>query len=181
MGLLSGFRKNKIARILGSTIESDKKVLDLGCGDGAILRALKAEGTGIDIDPSRFPPDSGKINYIRHDITETLPFISNTFDFCIMSQVIEHLTPPDIEPVLKECLRILKPEGKIIILTPTPSADFILKLLALMNFIGRFEHMIYFTKDGLEKLCRKVGFRTNDMYYYNFWLNTIYIGEKVQG
>ena len=179
MGLLSGFRKNKIAKILKSIIEENKKVLDLGCADGTILRALNVEGTGIDINPDTFPLDDNKNKYIQHDFTETLPFESDTFDYCIMSQVIEHFSPLIIKNTLKECFRVLKPNGKIVILTPTPSSDFIIRLLAYLKFVGKFEHTIYFTLNGLEKLCTDIGFRTKDKRYYNLWLDIIYVGEKM--
>lgn len=51
-------------------------------------------------------------------LAESMPFVSDTFDICLLPHVIEfHDTP---QQVLSECERILKPEGQLIILGFNP-------------------------------------------------------------
>jgi SAM-dependent methyltransferase len=73
-------------------------LLDVGCGSGDWLVAMQARGwrvEGIDFDQAY--PD-------------------NQFDVITMHHVIEHL--PDPIHTLKECLRILKPGGQLVLFTP---------------------------------------------------------------
>lgn len=177
---LSGFRKNNIIRILADVVEKNKLVLDIGCGDGAILRALDVKGVGIDIHPGIFPSGDAKNSYIRHSAAEELPLKSNTFDYCILSHIIEHLNPFDIKQTLTECFRVLKKGGKIIILTPEPSSHALITLLSRLRCVGKFDHKIYFTLDGLESLSNTVGFATKEKRHYNCWLANIYVGEAIK-
>lgn len=52
------------------------------------------------------------------DITQTLPFPSNKIDYITSEHLIEHITFLDGKLFLKECLRVLKPNGKVRITTP---------------------------------------------------------------
>ena len=53
------------------------------------------------------------------NITKKLPFDDNTFDIIFSTHVIEHIHRKEINHFIKECYRILKPNGKNIICTPS--------------------------------------------------------------
>jgi len=85
-------------------IPNDAQVLDLGCGDGQLLKHLQntknADGYGMEIDPIKLTHAlrSG-INVIQsnlnsHDICDY--FDENTFDFVIMTQALQVVRRPDI-------------------------------------------------------------------------------------
>ncbi len=82
-------------------------ILDLGCGDGALVKLLNMKknikAKGMDIDRG--------IDFE----TDKLPFENNEFDIIIMYSVLEHLHNPG--NILTEIKRILKPKGKVIIIT----------------------------------------------------------------
>lgn len=82
-------------------------ILDLGCGDSALVNYLNTTenimAKGIDINQG--------INFEN----DKLPFEKEEFDIIIMYSVIEHLHNPG--NILNEIKRILKPKGKIIIIT----------------------------------------------------------------
>jgi len=61
---------------------------------------------------------------LKHDLTKPLPFENNTIDFIYSEHLIEHLTVQDGLALMKECRRILKPEGVIRI--ATPNVDYLL-------------------------------------------------------
>lgn len=101
------------------------RVLDYGCGAGEIIKELRhnnIDASGCDIfyeggdysgsiDPALL--DNKIIKKIEND---TIPFESNSFDFVINNQVMEHVE--DINIVLAEIQRVLKPGGKVLSLFP---------------------------------------------------------------
>jgi SAM-dependent methyltransferase len=79
-------------------------LLDLGCGD-APYTPLFDEGINY------VSVDRGKRYPIRvvADITTMLPFIDETFDAVLCTQVLEHISNPEM--VVNEIYRVLKPQG----------------------------------------------------------------------
>ncbi len=100
-------------------------VLDYGCGSGKIveqLREQKVEAFGCDVffeggDYSKFV--DGKLidnKIIRRMNGLSIPFESNSFDFVTNNQVMEHVE--NLDAVLAEIHRVLKPGGKILSIFP---------------------------------------------------------------
>jgi len=92
-------------------------LLDLGCGYGHKSIVFNKIGfcvTGMDSDYERISKaklEYPNINFYCHKIVSTLPFEDNSFDAifsCSVFQYIEH------ESILKECRRVLKNDGCII-------------------------------------------------------------------
>lgn len=113
-----------------------KKSLCIGAG-GEIEFLIKKNSnlnlTTIDIDEVRGP------DYVM-DATN-LKFEDEVFDLIIMMETLEHIKEP--YKAIKECYRVLKPSGKLIISTP-----FILGIHDSPNDYYRF------TKFGLSYLLR---------------------------
>jgi predicted SAM-dependent methyltransferase len=55
---------------------------------------------------------------LRMDATKTFPFEDDTFDYVFCQHMIEHIGYDDGQFMLRECLRVLKPGGKVRISTP---------------------------------------------------------------
>ena len=106
---------------------SGEVVLEIGCGTGNSVRALAkaAETTGkiyaVDIAEKMLAVTRRKIEKAglgnRVELVrgegEDLPFADGLADAVFMSFILELFDTPDIPVVLKECRRILKPEGRI--------------------------------------------------------------------
>ena len=96
--------------ILKQWIQPQARVLDLGCGDGALLDDLVNEknisGLGIEIDADNITGCIGKgLSVIEQDIDNGLSnFSDNSFDTVIMSQTIQVLKEP--KKALLEVTRI---------------------------------------------------------------------------
>ncbi|MGA3130601.1 MAG: class I SAM-dependent methyltransferase [Terracidiphilus sp.] len=101
--------------------------LDLGCGDGHLMEIILGHAglrnlVGIDIDPQETALAYGRSIY-REVVTapaDHLPFSGGQFDFVFSNSVLEHIQ--NIEGVLSEVARILKPGGRF--LFTVPGADF---------------------------------------------------------
>ena len=55
---------------------------------------------------------------IARDLRKGAPFESNTFDIVYHSHVLEHLDREAASPFLRECLRMLKPRGRLRCVVP---------------------------------------------------------------
>lgn len=93
-------------------IENGAKVLDLGCGDGTLLRKLIDEknvfGKGIEINQENVIQALHKgLSIIQGDIDEGLEdFSDNEMDYVILNQTLQSTQNPDF--VIKEMLRVGK-------------------------------------------------------------------------
>ena len=91
-------------------VEPNSKVLDLGCGDGSLLKYLKearnAHGYGIEIaDANILACVEKNVNVIQMDLESGLStFEDDAFDFVILSQTLQAMRRSDL--ILKEMLRV---------------------------------------------------------------------------
>jgi len=109
---------------LGKKIISRKNVarlLDVGCGDGSLtLEFARASGAkelfGIEyIDELRREAEEKGISCEKLDLNREWNFESDYFDLILSSQNIEHLHNTRL--YLEECLRCLRVNGQLIVLT----------------------------------------------------------------
>ncbi len=93
------------------------RLLDAPAGTGVISQKLRDAGFEVwaaDINPQLFCVQG--IHCERANLNQNLPFESEFFDFVLCSNGIEHLEDPF--QFIRECYRILKERGKILITTP---------------------------------------------------------------
>ncbi len=104
--------------IITQNINRKTRLLDLGCGHSDFMKEVygKTEHIyGIDSDKKAIEKNMIIKNKIV-GFAEEMPFADNFFDLVILTWVMEHLDNPN--QIFKEIYRVLKPEGKIIFLTP---------------------------------------------------------------
>lgn len=112
---------DKLAQYLFNRFEMKKgdKLLDLGCGRGDFSKAFANQGLaaeGADIEQTKSEIISG-INVKHFDLEKiNYPYPDNHFDVIFSKSVFEHIDDPTV--FLNEQKRILKPGGRMIILTP---------------------------------------------------------------
>lgn len=93
------------------------KLLDAPAGTGVLSKRLKEVGFDVvaaDIYPDLFCVEG--VSCERADLNMGLPFSDGIFDFVLCSNGIEHLEDPFY--FIRECFRILKERGKLVITTP---------------------------------------------------------------
>ncbi len=121
-GYLSPGGPEEVARVLDGLDLSGKRVLDIGCGSGAITLSLHrdhgaAEVVGIDVEPevcaaARARIDAagaGEAVTIRQVAPGPLPFPEASFDLVFSKDSIVHI--PDKEALAAEVFRVLRPGG----------------------------------------------------------------------
>ena len=113
-------------------ISKQMKVLDIGCGRGdiSLYLAKKAQGvTGIDYSrhaikiaknaKKKFPRNIQKKTKFYMMNAKRMAFQDNYFDAVFCIDVFEHLYPKELEAVLQEIKRVLKPNGLLFVHTGT--------------------------------------------------------------
>jgi SAM-dependent methyltransferase len=114
-------------------LKPGSRLLDAGCG--RYLRFCRtfapvAQVVGIDLETT-FEADNRQSPYaVRGDIG-ALPFSSSSFDMVISRSVVEHLEDPPL--VFREFFRVLRPGGKVVIITPN-KYDYVSLIAALTPY-----------------------------------------------
>lgn len=97
---------------IATWIKPGAKILDLGCGDGSLLRYLRDTrgvfGYGVEIDDSNILACfRNGINVIQNDLETGLSgFESDSFDYVILSQTLQAMR--HTEGIVQEMLRVGK-------------------------------------------------------------------------
>jgi SAM-dependent methyltransferase len=108
-----------------------KRVIDVGCGDGALARALTREGahvTGVEIDAAMLAPAQaaapvGNERYVEGR-GENLPFAEEAADIVIYFNSLHHVPAGLQAKALLEACRVLVPEGALCIVEPLAEGSY---------------------------------------------------------
>ena len=99
------------------------RVLDVGCGGGGLLTSLVDAGwraEGVDPDDAAVTLAMSRGLDVRVGVLPDPTYPDGLFEAVTMSHVIEHV--PDPRAVLAEARRILRPGGRLALLTPNGRA-----------------------------------------------------------
>jgi len=137
------YRNNIIKKALNHFIfkyfQKGAKLLHAGCGSGKVDTDIvkNYRVTALDISyPALKIYDSvnqQKAELVQASIFE-MPFADDTFDGLYNLGVLEHFTSEEIEQVLKECKRVIKPGGKICLFIP-PTYGLTVQVLDTAHFV----------------------------------------------
>lgn len=113
--------------------------------------------------------DAGRYRHIRNmrsaDLT-ALPFESDSFDIILCSHVLEHV--PDDRAAMSELLRVLRPEGHALLLTPlaldgagTDEDPSVADPEERNRRFGQWDHVRIYDRDDFLGRMRAAGFTTS--------------------
>lgn len=117
----------EIEKYLGNKDKKDLKMIDLGCGEGEFIELLNKNGYpayGVDSNSavvSKMRKEQPRLKIVEDNAFEYLKKMEkNSLDFISAIHMVEHLEFFDLLVLLKECLRVLKKDGLLILETPNP-------------------------------------------------------------
>lgn len=152
------------------------RLLDIGCGYNLLVRKY---GNGIGVDVF----DWGDVDLVVED-TSKLPFDDAEFDTITIIAALNHI--PNREEVLKECNRLLRPGGKLIITMLTPRISRLWHKLRKkwdedQRLRGMKENEVYgFTRAEMKRLLTDAGFEIVKIKGFMLCLNSLYIAKSVK-
>jgi SAM-dependent methyltransferase len=141
MPLLSDYARNKKIDYFLATIPKDARILEIGCGSGWVREYLTGNGwtgyVGLDLVP---PAD------VVGDIVRwrELGLKAGSFDVIIAFEVVEHVD------CFEACHHLLKPGGRLMVTSPVPHMDWVMKILELVGLNQKrtspHDHLVYFER-----------------------------------
>jgi len=147
------------------------RILDLGCGDGRVTGTIFSSkgsswndsgactlvGIDPDVEDSAIARKSGLYERVHTCSANAIPEKNGSFDFCFANSVIEHI--PDIDEVLAEISRVLKPNGKFVLTVPSTDFD---RLMKTSRFWAE-----KFSRGNLEQYSKMIDARLAHYHYYD--------------
>jgi len=143
-----------------------QKILDAGCGTGALLMELRNyhDKVGLDISPEALKfCQQRKLQKLVQGSIMQIPFQGNRFDLIASIDVIYHRAVDDDMVALKEFRRVLNDGGKLIL--HLPAFDF---LQSSHDIAIHTRHR--YTKGELKSKLESAGFKVDSITYRNFLL-----------
>jgi 2-polyprenyl-3-methyl-5-hydroxy-6-metoxy-1,4-benzoquinol methylase len=139
-----------------------KRVLDVGCGVGALSLYLATKGAlvvGVDVsdrairlaNSARQALDLENVKFVRGELATG----KGRFDFVICSEVIEHV-PDDLE-LARRLYSQLNPGGYLLLSTPL-TENWLYKIGWYAQFDQEVGHLRRYTQTGIQRLLEQVGF-----------------------
>jgi SAM-dependent methyltransferase len=150
-------------RMIASWLPPDKssRILDLGCGYGAILHFLREakylNTTGVDVSPEQIDTarQLGFEDVHCQDLRGFLDHVqAGTYHAVIAFDILEHFTKPELLDLLDELHRVLVPGGRLIVHAPNGEGIFSGTILN-----GDLTHELAFTRSSLHQLAGATRFR----------------------
>ena len=154
-----GWRANADFSVFYLPVQDGGRLLEIGCGSGQMLRDMRERGwdvTGIDVDPVAVTLARSHGLDVREGSLPSQSFEENSFDIVTMSHVIEHLHDP--RAILSGCLRILRPGGRLVLVTPNTGALSLRLFGPNWMHLDPPRHLHLFNRKGLTRLVGAAGF-----------------------
>lgn len=167
------------------------KLLDFGCGDGQFLHMISKyceSSYGVDISEAAINKAVSKYPNIKFVVlgdSGLTDFPDNFFDTICAIDILEHIL--DLESILEEFHRILKPGGNLLIATSQLTR--IKMVLITLHSLDKYfypasPHIRHFTRKNLADILRKkglevIGYKKNRTYFGFIPRGQIVVASKV--
>ncbi len=135
-------------------------VLDLGCGDGHFAEVAWPQGVEVGLDPWWAPLQEARERAHHALLNQAdgarMPYADGSFAAVVSNSVLEHI--PDVEPVIAEVARVLRPGGWFHFCVPGPN---------FRRFLSVARALDALRLKGLAEAYRRLFDRISRHYYYD--------------
>ena len=178
--IIASIRYGKVKKY----IPKDGIIVDIGCGQKGdfLMRSKKKIRKGYGIDLKIDSKTIDNIEFINNVEMKKFPIKKESIDVVFLNAVLEHLHDP--RKILKDCLKLLKPNGLIVLTTPAPCSKLLLEFMAyklhIINELEIQDHVHYYSKKDIKKLVKKLSNKAKLIKYRKFelGLNSIIVIKK---
>jgi SAM-dependent methyltransferase len=153
-------------------VEGDPLLLEVGCGSGewlAYMRGLGWRVEGVEPDPKAVETARSQGLNVRRGRLPEQSYPDEYADVVCMVHVIEHMHEP--LNTLRECCRILKPNGRLLIATPNSASLGHRRFGSNWASLDPPRHLIIFDPPTMRRLLDQAGFEID-------WLITTARGAR---
>ena len=158
--LLPTLRDDAAARVFWLPRQKSGKLLEVGFGNGVTLARLKDFGwdvAGVEFDTVSVKLARSLGLDAHLGSIEDVAYPSGTFDAVVASHLIEHL--PDPRGFLRECHKVLKEGGRLVLTTPNASSLGHRLFAANWRGLEPPRHLHVFGPKVLSQLASDAGFK----------------------
>lgn len=136
------------------------RLLEIGCGSGAYLVRMRSAGwsvQGVEVDPKacHYAKAINSLNVHEGTIYDAA-FPPEHFDAIVLNHVFEHVHDP--VALLRECHRILKVGGRIVVITPNTESWGHAKFRANWRGLEPPRHLQIFAPNSLRRVAELANF-----------------------
>jgi SAM-dependent methyltransferase len=162
------------------------RLLDIGCGHYPFFLGRSDFANRFGLDRQRGPgwkelATRAGFSLLEADIVRTLPFRDESFDAVTMLAVVEHIDETTLGPLLTDARRVLSRGGRLVITTPPPWSDPVLRTLARFGLSSKTEleeHQAAYTPARLRDLLERAGFDRARAGVFEAGLNVWATGDR---
>jgi 2-polyprenyl-3-methyl-5-hydroxy-6-metoxy-1,4-benzoquinol methylase len=151
-------------RMDGVRIKPGGRFLDIGCGRGLLVAAMARVGMEAEgLEPSKYAAARAReagLN-IRCALLHEVGYPPGRFDAISMYHVLEHTDDP--LQVLRECRRILKPGGELVVGVPNFDSLVFALVKSTWNGLQLPTHLQHFTPASIRIMAESAGFVVESM------------------
>lgn len=136
------------------------KILDIGCGPGTFSQHLQKKGfvvEGIDLSEEMIKIAKQKVQGVTFQIMDMrkLDYPENYFDGLLVAYSLIHIPSEEITQTLKGFIRVLKPNGSMMVIAQGGEAD---RVVDEPLKKGEKIFINFFTKERLSGFFKDAGF-----------------------
>jgi len=164
-----------IDQLVRPYLKENSRVLEVGCGAGNLLVQAGVPGSfpvALDLSMQALTFVRSRLQELEagrealkgfaclQSIGEQLPFADGSFDFILLSEVVEHLEEPHMS--IREASRVLRPGGRLLVTTPNyrsfwPVMEWTVDRLNMAPKMGGEQHISKFYPSTLYSLMTESG------------------------
>jgi 2-polyprenyl-3-methyl-5-hydroxy-6-metoxy-1,4-benzoquinol methylase len=174
------FYQRKRASTISGALNAGGKILDVGCGNGGVLRFLhqkgfRVEGTEWSRESASRIPEK-EITVYAGDLVE-LGLASSSYDTIVVWHVLEHMRDPF--DTLAECHRLLIDKGLLYLSVPNAGSWQARLFRSAWFHLDAPRHLNHFDKRSLLLLLRQTGYDVERLSTWSLEQNPYAIAQSL--